>query len=81
MNPEEIRVDKIIITNRTTLSNMQAMRKVYTIMDMGQIMRSSSNDENIFSTKVISNGNVSNDLSVLRSSMPIPCPPAMYFCD
>lgn len=35
MNPEEIRVDRIIITNRTTLSNMQAMRKIYTVMDMG----------------------------------------------
>lgn len=60
---------------------VQSQYQTNTIMDMGQIMRSSSNDENIFSTKVISNGNVSNDLSVLRSSMPIPCPPAMYFCD
>ena len=60
---------------------VQSQYQTNTIMDMGQIMRSSSNDENIFSTKVISNGNVSNDLSVLGSSMPIPCPPAMYFCD
>lgn len=45
----------------------QSQYQTNTIMDMGQIMKSTTNDSNIFSTKVITSNNSINDLANCKS--------------